>query len=199
MSKSDQFLYDNYSCWKTGVLVFMWQINCHIQKIVRVDETTYKIGNFFDVIDSQIAVSNLLFSNKNCSYRRGLHWQINKTCHKKIARVDGSLSTRQRKRPMNTSNNGLQRDNLQLWLWKRDGCGIWVLRKTSSIDSTCLLVADLKPLISWTLRPHWLWVLPLKSTIIVSLNFNSHGQMFRSFGPHQHGIANKTGSGSHRR
>ena len=24
--------------------------NCHIQKIVRVDETTHKIGKFFDVI-----------------------------------------------------------------------------------------------------------------------------------------------------
>ena len=24
--KIDQFLYDNYNCWKTGVLVFMWQI-----------------------------------------------------------------------------------------------------------------------------------------------------------------------------
>ena len=26
MNNIDQFLYDNYICWKTGVLVFMWQM-----------------------------------------------------------------------------------------------------------------------------------------------------------------------------
>ena len=26
IKKIDQFLYDNYICWKTGLLVFTWQI-----------------------------------------------------------------------------------------------------------------------------------------------------------------------------
>ena len=50
MNKIDQFSYDNYICWKTDVLVFVANKNCDTQKIVRVDETTHKIGNFFDVI-----------------------------------------------------------------------------------------------------------------------------------------------------
>ena len=49
MNQIDQFLYDNYFSWKTGVLVFMWQIKIatYVQKTVRVDEKTHKIGNFF--------------------------------------------------------------------------------------------------------------------------------------------------------
>ena len=50
MNRNDQFLYDNYICWKTGVLVFMWQIKIVTQKIFRVDETANKIGSVFDII-----------------------------------------------------------------------------------------------------------------------------------------------------
>ena len=46
MTKTDQFLYDNYICWKTDVLVLCDNKNCHIQKIVRVEETTHKNGSF---------------------------------------------------------------------------------------------------------------------------------------------------------
>ena len=88
MKKIDQYLYDNYICWETGVLVFnVANKNCHIQEIGRVDETTQKTGNFFGVIRRSQS-PNLLFSNKNCSFRRGLNFQINKTCHIKI----GTLS-----------------------------------------------------------------------------------------------------------
>ena len=40
MNKTDKILYDNYICWKTVVLVFMWQIKIvtYSRKIVRVDE-----------------------------------------------------------------------------------------------------------------------------------------------------------------
>ena len=44
-NKIYQFLYDNLIYWKTGVLVFIV-----IQITVRVDETTYKSGNYFKVI-----------------------------------------------------------------------------------------------------------------------------------------------------
>ena len=58
--------------------------NCPIQKIVRVDETTHKIGNFFDVIrrsQSPIFCFQIKIALVN--------WLINKNCHIKIARVDG--------------------------------------------------------------------------------------------------------------
>ena len=32
------------------MLVYVANKNCHVQKIVRVVETTHKIGNYFDVI-----------------------------------------------------------------------------------------------------------------------------------------------------
>ena len=47
MNKIDQFLYDNYISWKNRRISFyVAKKNCHIQKIVRVDEATQKIGNF---------------------------------------------------------------------------------------------------------------------------------------------------------
>ena len=61
-----KYLYDNYICWNTGVLV------CPIQKIVRVDETTSKTGNCFDVIHS--------------SQTPFFRFQI------KVARVDGAFT-----------------------------------------------------------------------------------------------------------
>ena len=33
------------------------------------------------------------FSNEKCSWRRGFHWQTNKTCHIKIALVDGATES----------------------------------------------------------------------------------------------------------
>ena len=68
------------------MLVIMWQIKIVTQKIVRVGETTHKIGSFFDVIhkfQSPIFCFQIKIAREN--------WLINKTCHIKIARVDGTL------------------------------------------------------------------------------------------------------------
>ena len=49
MNKIDQFLYGNYICWKTGMLVFMWQIKIVTYRKLsdgRIDETTYKLEIF---------------------------------------------------------------------------------------------------------------------------------------------------------
>ena len=43
MNKIDQFLYDNYIYWKTGVLVFMWQI-----KIVTSRKLSVETRQLFD-------------------------------------------------------------------------------------------------------------------------------------------------------
>ena len=66
--------------------------NCHIQKIVRVDETTHKIDNDFYVICRsqspvfcfQIKIAHVDGANPS---KKKLP---NKTCHIKIARVDGA-------------------------------------------------------------------------------------------------------------
>ena len=44
-------MYDNiYLLKNRRVSFYVANKNCQIHKIVRVDETTHKIGNFFDVI-----------------------------------------------------------------------------------------------------------------------------------------------------
>ena len=43
MNKIGQFLYDNYSFYVANK-------NCHIEKIVHVDETTHQIDNFVAAI-----------------------------------------------------------------------------------------------------------------------------------------------------
>ena len=85
-------------------LIFIWQLyllkngrvsfyvankNCHIQKIVRVDETTHKIGNYFNVIrrsQSPIFCFQIKIVRVN--------WLINKTCHIKIVRVGGAYPSK---------------------------------------------------------------------------------------------------------
>ena len=61
----------------------MRQIKIHIQKIVRVEETTHKIDNFFDVIRRSMQSPIFCFQIKIARANR----LINKTCHIKIARV----------------------------------------------------------------------------------------------------------------
>ena len=78
--------------WELG-LVPPFPLGPSIQKIVRVDETTHKIGNFFDAIHrSQSPISFFQIKKRSC--RRGVHSKINKTCHIKIAHVDGAYPSK---------------------------------------------------------------------------------------------------------
>ena len=69
------------------VSFFVANKHCHIQKIVRVDETTHKIGDFFDVSHRS---QSLIFCFQIKIARVDRRKLTYKTCHIKVARVDGA-------------------------------------------------------------------------------------------------------------